>query len=417
MDRELLRRVILEYQDVVSQISLVERPFEFEPNGNYVFVGVRQAGKSYLLYQRAQQVLRDGHELEDIVYVNFDDERISDIRKEELDLILQAHRTLSEHQPILFLDEIQNVEGWEHFVRRLANQKYRVYVTGSNAKMLSRDIATTLGGRFWMKNVFTYSFPEYLTAHNITLRKNWQSTRQQDEVAKAFNNYFCYGGYPELTDVVDKRSWLNGIFKKILFNDVVIRNKIRNDEALRMTVRRLADCVKQPTSYNRICNLVKSTGVSTNVQSVIEFVKYLRESCLIFSLENYTSKFVDKETVKKHYFIDNGLLNIFLTDPDTSLLENICAIHLYQQFGEELYYYNKDIEVDFFLPENKTAIQACYRMDESETFRREVQALVKLDRLFDLQQLLIVTRDTEDTIPLDNGKTIRVLPVWKWLMQ
>ncbi|MBR4389828.1 MAG: ATP-binding protein [Prevotella sp.] len=417
MDKELLRRVILEYQDVVSQIPLVERPFTFEENGNYVFVGVRQAGKSYLLYQCAKQLLQQGHNLEDIVYINFDDERISDISKEELDLILQAHRTLSDHQPILFLDEIQNVDGWEHFARRLANQKYRVFITGSNAKMLSHDIATVLGGRFWMNQVFTYSFHEYLTAIGIQLRKNWQSTRQQDEVAKAFNTYFYYGGFPELTSVTDKRSWLNGIFKKILLSDVIVRNNLRNEEAVRMCVRRMADCVKQPTSYNRISNLVKSTGVSTNVQSIIDFVRFLRESCLVFSLENYSSKFVEKETIKKHYFIDNGLLNIFLTDPDTSLLENICAIHLYKQYAEELYYYYKDFEVDFFVPEKQMAIQACYRLGDDETTKREVQALEKLDKAFNLQELIIISRDTESSISLSNGKSIRVVPVWKWLLE
>ena len=416
MDREIMRRVILEYQDVISQIQLVERPFAFEERGNYVFVGVRQAGKSYLLYQQAQQLLRAGHEIEEIVYVNFDDERISDMDKDDFDLILQAQRTLSDHQPILFLDEIQNVEGWEHFARRLANQKYQVYITGSNARMLSRDIATVLGGRFWMQNVFTYSFEEYLKARQISLRKNWQSSRQRDEVAKEFNTYFYYGGFPELVNVIDKRSWLNGIFRKILFNDVIVRNSIRNEEALRMTIRRMADCVKQPTSYNRICNLVKSTGVSTSVQSIIDFAKYLRESCLVFAVENYASKFVERETIKKHYFIDNGLLNIFLTDPDTSLLENLCAIHLHKRYGTDLYYYNKDIEVDFFIPDEGKAIQVCFRLGEDETTKREVQALEKLDKAFDLQELIIVSRDTEDVIPLRNGKSIQVIPVWKWLL-
>ena len=416
MERELLRRVILEYQDVIERIQLIERPFVFEPQGNYVFVGVRQAGKSYLLYQQAKHLLSDGHNIEDIVYINFDDERISDMQKDELDLILQAHRTLSDHQPILFLDEIQNVDGWEHFARRLANQKYQVYITGSNAKMLSRDIATVLGGRFWLQNVFTYSFMEFLKAKGLLLRRNWLSTRQRDEVAKAFDTFFYFGGFPELVNVVDKRAWINGVFKKILFSDVIVRNGIRNEEALRMTVRRIADCVKQPTSYNRICNLVKATGISTNVQSIIDFVKYLRESCLIFALENYASKFVEKETVKKHYFIDNGLLNIFLTDPETSLLENLCAIHLYKKYGESLYYFNKEVEVDFYIPEEGVAVQSCFRLGEDETTKREVQALEKLDKAFDLQQLIIVSRDTEDTIMLKNGKTIHVIPVWKWLL-
>lgn len=418
MEKEVLRRIILEYQNVISQIRLVERSYKFEESGNYVFVGVRQAGKSYLLYQRALQLLQLGSDLEDIVYINFDDERISDIRKEELDLILQAHHTLSDHRPILFLDEIQNVEGWEHFARRLANQKYRVYISGSNAKMLSRDIATVLGGRFWLNDVFTYSFFEYLSAIHIELGKNWQSTRQQDEVAKAFNTYFYYGGYPELVSVADKRAWLNGIFKKILLNDVIVRNKIRNEEAIRMTVRRLAECVKQPTSYNRISGLVKATGISTNVQSVIDFVKYLRDSCLIFSLENYASKFVEKETVKKHYFVDNGLLNIFLTDPETALLENMCAIHLRQRYDEDqLYYYNKNVEVDFYLPEEHTAIQACYTIGDLQTAEREVNALVKLHAFEPLRHAIIITRDEEDTIQKDNGLTIEVKPIWKWLLE
>ena len=397
MDRELLRRVILEYQDVISRIHLVERPFVFEPQGNYVFVGVRQAGKSYLLYQQAKRLLQNSLDIEDIVYINFDDERLSNIQKEDLDLILQAHRTLSDHQPVLFLDEIQNIDGWEHFARRLANQKYQVYITGSN--------------------VFTYSFREYLVANGVQLSKNWQSTRQQDEVAKVFNNYFYYGGFPELVNVIDKRAWLNGIFKKILFSDVIVRNNIRSEDALRMTVRRMADCVKQPTSYNRICNLVKSTGVSTNVQSIINFAKYLCESCLIFAIENYASKFVEKKTVKKHYFIDNGLLNIFLTDPDTSLLENLCAIHLYQKYGDDLYYYHRDIEVDFYIPDERMAIQSCLRLGEDETTKREVQAMEKLDKVFNLQHLVIVSRDTEDVILLKNGKTIRVVPIWKWLLE
>lgn len=418
MEKEVLRRIILEYQNVISQIQLVERHCTFEENGNYVFVGVRQAGKSYLLYQRALQLLQSGSELEDIVYINFDDERISDIRKEELDLILQAHRTLSDRQPIMFLDEIQNVEGWEHFARRLANQKYRVYVTGSNAKMLSRDIATVLGGRFWLNNVFTYSFPEYLSATHVKLRKNWKSTWQQDDVAKVFNTYYHYGGYPELVYIADKRAWLNGIFKKILLNDVIVRNKIRNEEAIRMTVRRLAECVKQPTSYNRISGLVKATGIKTNVQSIIDFVKYLRESCLIFSLENYASRFVEKETIKKHYFVDNGLLNIFLTDPETALLENLCAIHLHQLYDEDqLYFYNKNVEVDFYLPEEHTAIQACYTMSDLQTAKRETNALVKLHSYEPLRRAIIITRDEEDTIQKSNGLTIEVKPIWKWLLE
>lgn len=124
MDKNIIQKIILENQELVEQVELVERHFFFEPNGNYVFVGVRQAGKSYLLYQRMKQLIAKGHDIEEMVYINFDDERIANMKSEEMDLIIQAHQALSPKKPILFLEEIQNIEGWEHFARRLANQKY-----------------------------------------------------------------------------------------------------------------------------------------------------------------------------------------------------------------------------------------------------------------------------------------------------
>lgn len=415
MDKNIIQKVIIENQELVEQVELVERHFVFEPQGNYVFVGVRQAGKSYLLYQRMKQLIAKGHQVEELVYVNFDDERIANIKAEELDLILQAHQALSPTKPILFLDEIQNIDGWEHFARRLANQKYQVYITGSNAKMLSRDIATTLGGRYWVVNVYPFAFDEFLLAHGVKLKKHWQLSKQCAEVERLFHEYFYFGGFPELTSVIDKRAWITGIFQKIFFSDVMVRNSVRNEDALRMTIRKLADSVKQPTAYNRINNLVASTGVKTNVQSVIHYVGYLKDSCLVFSLDNYMSKFVEKETSKKHYFIDNGLLNLFLVDAETSLLENLCAIHLFKKYGDELYYYNKGIEVDFYIPSEKMVIQACYDMKDDTTVERERGALVKLASHMDVQRALIITRDCEDVIE-EGGLKIEVLPIWKWLL-
>lgn len=415
MDKNIIQKIIIENQELVEQVELVERRFVFEPQGNYVFVGVRQAGKSYLLYQRMKQLIANGHQVEELVYINFDDERIANIKAEELDLILQAHQALSPTKPILFLDEIQNIDGWEHFARRLANQKYQVYITGSNAKMLSRDIATTLGGRYWVINVYPFSFDEFLLAHGVKLKKHWQLSKQCAEVERLFHEYFYFGGFPELTSVIDKRAWITGIFQKIFFSDVMVRNSVRNEDALRMTIRKLADSVKQPTAYNRINNLVASTGVKTNVQSVIHYVGYLKDSCLVFSLDNYMSKFVEKETSKKHYFIDNGLLNLFLVDAETSLLENLCAIHLFKKYGDELYYYNKGIEVDFYIPTENMAIQACYDMKDDTTVEREKGALVKLSSHLDVQRALIITRDSEGEIE-EGGLKIEILPVWKWLL-
>ena len=165
--KETFRTLIHEGQEEKRDVELYDRPFDFEENGRYVLVGIRQAGKSYMLYKRARQMMAAGFQLEDMVYINFDDERLIGLTADELDLILQAYQSVYNRIPVFFFDEIQNVDGWEHFARRLANKKYHVYVTGSNAKMLSRDIQTVLGGRFLDALIYSYSFSEYLEAKGV----------------------------------------------------------------------------------------------------------------------------------------------------------------------------------------------------------------------------------------------------------
>lgn len=420
MQKEVFKQLIKEGQDEIRNVELYERTFEFEGFGRYVLVGIRQAGKSYLLYQRAKKLLKEGYDIKEIVYINFDDERLLGMKADDFDLILQAYGTMFEGKPILLFDEIQNIEGWEHFARRLANQKYMVFITGSNAKMLSRDIATTLGGRYFDEKVFPYSFSEYLGAIGMELEDGWMYGKQKNMVQQKFSDYFRWGGFPELLLFKNKRHWLNSLYEKIVLGDVVQRNNVKNDHALRLAVKRLAENLKQPTAYNRLANMVKSTGVSTNTASVIDYIRYVKEACLMFSLDNYASKFVEKETAKKHYFIDNGLLNIFLTDEDTSLLENLCAITLYKKYNKDdyapgLYYYNRNIEVDFFVPDEALAVQASYTIQNEETRKREVNALIELNKLKSLKEAYIITYDEEEQIERDK-LTINVIPVWKWLL-
>jgi predicted AAA+ superfamily ATPase len=415
--KETIRTLIKEGQEALGEVELYDRPYEFEENGRYVLVGVRQAGKSYMLYKRAKQLLASGHRLEEMVYIDFDDERLLGMTATDLDQILQAYGAVYSYKPILFFDEIQNVEGWEHFARRLANQKYQVFITGSNAKMLSRDIQTTLGGRYIDGKVFPYSFAEYLGAQGVVLSKEWQHGKVRSQVQQAFNKYLMWGGFPELLMYRNKRRWLNDLYEKILLGDVILRNKVKNEMALRLTIKRLADNVMQPTSYNRIANLVKGTGVSTSVASVIDYVRYAKEACILFPLENYASKFVEKETVKKHYFIDNGLLSIFLIGGEAVLLENICAVHLYRKYENGLYFYNKNIEVDFFVADEAYAVQVSYSISDEETRKREVDGLKKLHTFMPLKRMVIVTFDEEETIKLDDDRFIEVIPVWKWLLE
>lgn len=417
--KDTFRTLIREGQEEIRDVELYDRPFEFEERGRYVLVGVRQAGKSYMLYKRAKELLSMGHLLEEMVYIDFDDERLVGMHADDFDLILQAYQSVYDCAPVFFFDEIQNVEGWEHFARRLANRKYQVFITGSNAKMLSRDIQTVLGGRYLDEAIYPYSFQEYLEAQGVVLSKEWQYGRERSKVQQLYAQYIQWGGFPELLLYRNKRHWLNGLYEKILLGDIIQRNKVKNELALRMVIKRMAESVKQPISFTRIANLVKSTGTNTSTVSVMDYAKHAKDACMMFSLENYASKFVEKETVKKHYFVDNGLLNIFLTNGETALLENACAIHLHKKYGEQLYYYNKNVEVDFYIPDEKCAIQAAYSIlnaEETETFDREVGALKKLNAFSPLAHMVIVTYDEETMIDIGNGQYIEVVPAWKWLL-
>jgi len=417
---EVIKALIIEGQEEITQVKLNPRMLPLEEHGRYVFVGVRQAGKSYLLYQQAKSLIAGGASIEDMLYINFDDERLLGMRAEHLDLLLQAYALLYvNRQPVLLLDEIQNIEGWEHFARRIANQKYCIYITGSNAKMLSRDIQTTLGGRFLDQSVFPYSFREWLNAQDVQLTDNWQYGKQRLVVAQKADEYLQWGGFPELLLFRGKRAWLNSLYEKILLGDIIQRNGIKNEHALRLAIKRLAESVRQPVAYNRLTNLLKSAGVNTNTTSMIQYVGFAKDACVLFALDNYASKFVEKETTKKHYFVDNGLLNIFLTNGETSLLENLCAIHLYQQYKDKLYYYRDNIEVDFYVPGASLAVQACYSLtakdDLDNTFKRETEALVKFNHFQSCKRNLIITHNEEDMLHID-GIDIEVIPLWKWLL-
>lgn len=417
MDIELLKKILVTNRAIITGIEYVERDIQLEDNLNYVFVGLRQAGKSYLMYQRIHQLLKGGHSINEIVYINMDDERLIGMTADDLDLILQAHYQLDECTPILFLDEIQNVENWEKFARRLANEKYRVYITGSNAKMLSSEVATTLGGRYVIQEVYPYSFSEYLRANNIALQKNWEyNTKTLNALFRVFADYFSYGGFPESVNVVQKRSWLSSLYQKIFLGDLIARYKIRNDLSLKLLIKKLSESIKQPSSINRLANVLSSAGQKIHSMTLMEYMKYMEETWLLFSMCNYAAKFAEKESAKKYYFRDNGILNLFLTDPETSLLENRVAIELKKIYGNEVYFYNKAVEVDFYVPEHEWLLQASYSIADDDTREREISALLKVGKHLNAKRLTVITYNEEETITV-NDINIEVVPLWKWLLK
>ena len=415
LSKDLIKDIIVENQRFISSVSFFERDYAFEDALNYVLVGLRRAGKSYLLYQRIHQLLEKGHRMEEICYFNFEDDRLGIMTLADLDIIKSAYEEMFDTQPVFFFDEIQIVEGWEKFARRLADQKYRVYITGSNAKMLSSEIATTLGGRYMIMEVFPLSFAEYLSFSGINVKEKNALHLHRKEIVKHFETYFRFGGLPEVMNVADKRSWLSGLFNKVFFGDLIARYDIRNDFGLRILAKKLAESVKQPSSYNRLANVVSSTGKKASTDTVIDYVNYMCESWLLLPLENIIGKLTERNTQRKYYFIDNGILNLFLPDPEANLLENMVAINLIRKYKNEVYFYHNGVEVDFYLPEQKKLIQASYSLQDESTFQRETEALIKVSKRLEVNDLMIITKDEESVLEKD-GKTIQVVPLWKWLL-
>lgn len=423
MEKRIIKAIIAERQKEISEIKLVERPIHFEEQVNYVLVGIRRAGKSYQMYQDIQNQIKSGNvTIEDCLYINFEDERISSIEASELGLLLDCYAEMYDNRtPLVYLDEIQNVEGWEKFARRLADSKYRVFITGSNAKMLSRDIATTLGGRYIIREVFPFSFSEFLTYHQVALKRNWEYDPDlRLQVIKLFDTYFHFGGFAETFSLSDKREWLNSLYQKILLGDIIARNEIRNGNAIRLLAKKLAESIMQPTTQTRLLHILKSSGNSIGRNTLADYLGYMNDVYLTFNVPNFTDSVAERASSCKRYYYDNGLLNNFLFEGETKLLENIVAIHLIERYrkGEEygVFFYSKGVEVDFYIPDEEMGIQVSYSIDDPLTREREVKALRKMTEVFPLKKAFIITRDEELTIS-DKGLNIEAIPVWKWLLQ
>lgn len=419
ISNETLREVMLENRVEVMMHTVIPRNINLDNFDRQVLVGVRRAGKSYILYGRIQQLIANGHSWDEIVYLNFEDERLAGMTVDDLNKILEVHGQLSDKRPMLFLDEIQNVGGWEKFARRIADSKYKVVITGSNAKMLSKDVASVLGGRYITHDVFPFSFAEFLEINGINPNSELLTATTADRsiLKRYFEEYFQFGGFPECATLPVKRDYLTSLYQKIFLGDIAARNKIENLFALRVLFRKMAESVKQPISFTRAANIVASTGAKIGKATVINYLGYASDAYLLLTVPNIADTLSDRVTNPKYYFIDNGIISLLAMDIRTSLLENLVALTLFRKYGvkEAVYHYNHGIEVDFVIPDEETAIQVCYTMNDSEgTFERETSALVKLQNRIKTRRNIIVTFEDESSIER-NGMKIEVIPAWKFV--
>lgn len=420
VDHNILRHVITDQHRIIRQAKIVPRDYHFDPHANYILVGLRRAGKSTLLYKIAQDLIKAGESWSQIIYVNFEDERLSGFTLSDFDDILSVASEMTTKEPYIFLDEVQNIDGWEKFARRLADQKYRTYITGSNAKMLSWKIVERLGARYFIKNIFPYNFNEFLTAKNIEHDPDaFFDTVLDGRIRAGAADYLSHGGLPETLIYSDRRDYLESIYQKILLGDIIARNNVRNPQSLRLLISKIAETLMHEVSYRKLAQTVHAIiNKPFSTDTVINYISYAKSAFLLFEIKDYVSKFVEKNSAPKYYFADNGILKLFLLNKAPVLLENLVAVALYEKYRDHLYYFSSPktkIDIDFFLPNQQTAIQVTYDLNDND-YEREVNNLVKLAKSKqNIKRMIIVTSEQEKIIKQNNVK-IEVIPLYKFLL-
>ena len=423
VDKLILKQILQNSREEIEQYKIIHRDIQTDGFNCYIFVGVRRAGKSFLLYEKIQQMLSEGHTWDEILYLNFEDERLGSLDVNDMDSILECHMEMGGvAKPALFLDEIQNIDGWEKFARRVADSKYMVWITGSNAKMLSKEMMSTLGGRYLPIEIYPFSFAEYLRWAGIPYdEKSLLGTSARVNLKKAYEEYFKWGGLPESLGLSVKRNYISSVYQKIYLGDICTRNKISNPNLLRLLIKKIAEGVKQPVSYTRLAQVLSSVGGKISVPTTSSYICYSEDAWLLLRLHNISSSFSEKETNCKYYFVDNGILSILLVDPATTLMENLVALQLFRIYGhdqdnERVYFYSSNVEVDFYVPEDELAIQVSYSISRDiDTWEREVGALQKLPKALACKRRIILTYDEQQIIEDEYGK-IEVIPCCKWML-
>jgi uncharacterized protein len=371
-----------------------------------VISGIRRSGKSTLLCQLMQHY-------PSFYFINFDDERLISFEVEDF-RVLMASFLKGYDAKVIFIDEIQNVAGWERFVRRIHDEGYKIFITGSNAKLLSSELGTHLTGRYIKIELFPFSFSEYLGFLKID-HKN-QGTPTRARILKALDQYIVQGGFPDYVKQNDPE-FLARIYEDILYRDLIVRHGIKNIHGFRKLTQYLFTNFTSEISYNKLTEIL---GIKS-VNSVRNFMQYLQECYLLFEMYKFDYS-LKKQYVsnKKVYCIDNGLrqkISLRFSPDHGKLLENMVFVELKRR-GHDIYFYRtkNNLEVDFYVPAIKQFIQVCHTIAEKTTYNRELNALITSMKEQKSENNLILTYNEEDVIDTSFGK-ISIVPVWKWLLK
>ncbi len=406
-----------------------ERELDIEINSRLKraisIIGPRRSGKTYYFFNKIKELKRKGVKIEKILYINFEDFRLYNVDlkdlKQFLDIYYEIYPDNKNHDVWLFLDEIQNINGWERFVRTLLdNEKIHVFITGSSSKLLSREIATEMRGRSFTYTIFPLSFKEVLDISNISYSK-YASSSERYEILNKLEEYLHNGGYPEvIISPVNKDRILRDIVDVMLFRDIVERWGIRNIKALKLLIKALIH--SKEFSINKFYNFLKSMGINVSKNTLYNYMEYLSDAFFIFSIKRFSNYRESEQGISKIYVIDNGILTSYGIDTITRLIENAVCIELFRRksFGKisDLYYVKvSNYEVDFLIKtkRKKILLQVSYDLTNLETKERELRSLIKASEKFEINDLYVITWNYEG-MEKHKSHLIQFVPLWKWLL-
>ncbi len=418
--KELLKEVLTEQQKKVEQVNkdfvvreaLNEIKRFIELKHSIIITGVRRCGKSVLLSQIINNFF------DKYYYINFEDERLADFELQDFNKLYETCIELFGKAKVFFLDEVQNIIGWEKWVRRMYDDNFKFFITGSNARLLSKELATLLTGRHLQFSILPFGFREFLSFYKFDLKKeDIYLTERRSLISKYFYEYLKNGGFPEYVKY-NKIEILQEYFNDIIQRDIVERYNVKNIKQLKELARYLITNIGNLTTYNQLKKLSEIKSVNT----VINYLSYLKNAYLLFKVP-YFSYSLKKQAANpfKVFVIDVGLRNAISFKFSKDLgkaYECIVAIELKRRNKE--FYYWKNIqheEVDFVIKENKVKhlIQVCYDISDINTKKRELKALIKASKELKCNNLLVITEDYESE-EKHAGRKVKFIPLWKWLL-
>ncbi|MCP4753254.1 MAG: ATP-binding protein [Proteobacteria bacterium] len=406
-----LENILLDQRELFeSKREWVVREIDFEKycKTPYITVvsGLRRCGKSTVMRQFAERY-------EDYHYINFDDERLINFTVQDFAEMMLLFQKQSPATTI-FMDEIQNIEGWERFVRRIHDENYKIFVTGSNAKLLSSELGTHLTGRYLKVELFPFSFREVLAFTQTDHQR--LTTKTKASILKHFDSFLIKGGMPEYLKYGEEE-FLSRTYEDIIYRDIIVRHKIKETKSFRQMSHYLFSNFTSDISYNSLKNIL---GIKSPV-SVKNYIGYLEESYLAFELLKYDYSLKQQEVrQKKIYVVDNGIRNsiaFYFSSDLGKLLENLVFIELKRR-GFQVYMHRNKIECDFVVLEKRkviSAFQVCYVLNETNR-KREIQGAVAAMDHYQLVSATILTYNQSETAMLDDGRKIDIVPIWQWLL-